>query len=128
MKNHQDIKNQGLYHPLYEHDACGVGFLANIHGQKTHTIIEQAIEVLINLLHRGALGADESTGDGAGLLFQLPDEFFRTYWGNNNLHLPQSGHYGAGMVFLPKEKKTKVFISIKIIKKLKSYYIHIVAF
>jgi len=91
----------GLYDPRYEHDACGVGFLANIHGQKSHAIVEQGIEILKNLLHRGALGADQNTGDGAGILFQIPDKFFRAEAERLGLVLPSKGPYGVGMFFMP---------------------------
>jgi glutamate synthase domain-containing protein 2/glutamate synthase domain-containing protein 1/glutamate synthase domain-containing protein 3 len=95
------IPAQGLYDPRNEHDACGVGFVANISGQKTHAIIESAIEVLKNLLHRGAIGADRNTGDGAGLLFQIPDKFFRKRCDELRIELPGNGEYGVGMVFMP---------------------------
>ena len=67
----------GLYDPRYEHDSCGVGFVVNIKGQKSHTIVQQALQVVINLLHRGACGCEVNSGDGAGILLQLPDRFFR---------------------------------------------------
>ncbi len=88
----------GLYDPRFEHDACGVGFIANINGEKTHSIIENSIRALINLEHRGAVGGDMKTGDGAGILLQLPDEFFRAQL---EFELPPAGRYGAGMFFLP---------------------------
>jgi glutamate synthase (NADPH/NADH) large chain len=94
---------QGLYSPEYEHDACGVGFVANIDGAPSHSIIERGIEVLKNLMHRGALGADMQTGDGAGLLFQLPDEFLRRECGSLGFELPLPGAYGVGMLFLPQD-------------------------
>ncbi|NQU40221.1 MAG: glutamate synthase large subunit [Lentisphaerae bacterium] len=100
---------QGLYSPEYEHDACGVGFLANVNGKPTHAIIERGIEVLKNLLHRGATGADTSTGDGAGLLFQLPDKFFRRMAPSlMSDPLPPAGAYGVGMFFLPRDEKLRV--------------------
>ena len=94
---------QGLYDPTNEHDACGVGFVAHIKGFKSHEIVEQGLEVLNNLTHRGATGFDPLLGDGAGILLQIPDEFYR---GKDQLQfeLPNPGHYGVGMVFLPKEK------------------------
>ena len=67
---------QGMYNPAHEHDACGIGFVANIRGEKSHAIIEQGIQVLINLTHRGACGCDPETGDGAGVLIQIPHKFF----------------------------------------------------
>ncbi|NCC49970.1 MAG: glutamate synthase large subunit [Spartobacteria bacterium] len=93
---------QGLYDPMNEHDACGVGFLANIYGEQTHAIIDQGIEVLQKLLHRGATGADSHTGDGAGLLFQLPDEFFRKVCPPLDITLPDAGKYGVAMLFMPR--------------------------
>ena len=99
---------QGLYSPQYEHDACGVGFLANVDGTPTHAIIERGMEVLKNLLHRGATGADTNTGDGAGLLFQLPDKFFRRIAPELMFELPPAGQYGVGMFFLPRDEKLRV--------------------
>ncbi len=94
---------QGLYDPRQEHDACGVGFVANVTGEKSHKIIEQGIEVLINLGHRGARGADPRTGDGAGILIQMPHEFFQREVLQHDISLPHRGEYGVGMVFLPQE-------------------------
>ena len=91
---------QGLYNPRNEHDACGIGFVANIKGNATHKIVEQGVEVLVNLTHRGACGCDPETGDGAGLLVQLPHEFFRKEAQSGGFALPAPGEYGAGMVFL----------------------------
>jgi glutamate synthase (NADPH/NADH) large chain len=88
----------GLYDPANEHDACGVGFVADIKGRKSHRIIEQGLEILKNLTHRGAVGADPLAGDGAGLLMQMPDKFLREVSG---VELPAEGEYGVGMVFLP---------------------------
>ena len=90
----------GLYSPAFEHDACGVGFLVNIRGERTHAIVERGIEVLKNLLHRGATGADKLTGDGAGLLFQIPDTFCRKHADAGGIRLPAHGAYGVGMLFL----------------------------
>ena len=98
---------QGLYDPRNEHDACGVGFLVNIRGEKSHRIIEQGIMVLKNLLHRGATGADPETGDGAGLMFQIPDAFFRKVCGPLGIELPAAGEYGAGMFFLPRDQERR---------------------
>lgn len=95
------INGQSLYDSQYEHDACGVGFLANINGEKNHGIVEQGIEILKNLLHRGATGADVNTGDGAGLLLQLPDKFFQKEAATLNIELPECNNYGIGMLFLP---------------------------
>ncbi|NOY76169.1 MAG: glutamate synthase large subunit [Kiritimatiellaeota bacterium] len=93
--------NQALYDFNNEHDACGVGFLANINGEKTHSIVQKGVEVLRRLLHRGATGNDPDTGDGAGILLQLPDGFFRTS-AELTFDLPEPGRYGVGMTFLPK--------------------------
>src|SRR5580704_4496979 len=94
---------QGLYHPSHEHDACGIGFVAHIKGQKTHDIIEKGIQVLINLTHRGACGCDPETGDGAGILIQIPHTFFAREARRLGFTLPAPGEYGVGMVFLPVE-------------------------
>ena len=91
---------QGLYDPSNEHDNCGVGFIANIKGQKSHSIIKQGIEILCNLTHRGAVGADPLDGDGAGLMIQMPDDFYRQVC---DFTLPAAGEYGAGIVFLPRD-------------------------
>ncbi len=91
---------QGLYDPRNEHDACGVGFVADIEGRKSHTIIEQGLEILDRLTHRGAVGADPLAGDGAGLLMQMPDQFLREEVG---FDLPAEGDYGVGMLFLPQD-------------------------
>ena len=96
-------KKQGLYDPAYEHDACGIGFVVNIEGIRSHRIIEQALTVLENLAHRGGAGSEDNTGDGAGLLMQLPDKFFRRTCPYLGIHLPQAGQYGVGMVFLPRQ-------------------------
>ncbi len=94
----------GLYDPEFEHDACGVGFVASINRQKSHTIIEKALNVLHNLAHRGACGCDPETGDGAGILLQLPHEFFKSAMAENGINLPDAGHYGVGMIFLPQDE------------------------
>ncbi len=93
---------QGLYDPRYEHDACGVGFIAHIKGQKSHHIVRQGLEILKNLTHRGAVGADPLAGDGAGMLLQLPDAFFRAQAAGLNISLPAEGYYAVGMIFLPR--------------------------
>ena len=99
---------QGLYDPRHEHDACGIGFVANIKGKKSHAIIEQGIQVLINLTHRGACGCDPETGDGAGLTIQIPHKFFARECGKLGFTLPNAGEYGVGMVFLPVEKMPRL--------------------
>ena len=105
MKNTNFPAKQGLYDPGNEHDSCGVGFVANIDGTKSHQIIERGIEVLQKLLHRGATGGDEQTGDGAGMLVHIPDPFFRRECKSLGVALPAAGQYGVGMVFMPQDKK-----------------------
>ncbi|HEY2933314.1 MAG TPA: glutamate synthase large subunit [Acidobacteriota bacterium] len=95
---------QGLYDPWFEHDACGVGFVVNIKGVKSHTIIRQALQVLINLVHRGACGCEVNTGDGAGILMQVPDRFLRRECARLDIPLPPSKDYGVGFVFLPRDQ------------------------
>ena len=99
---------QGLYHPGQEHDACGMGFVASIKGHKSHDIIEKGIQILINLTHRGACGCDAETGDGAGLLIQIPHQFFARETPRFGFTLPPAGEYGAGMVFLPVERHQRL--------------------
>lgn len=96
-------QRQGLYDPYFEHDACGVGFVVNIKGEKSHDIILKGLKVLENLTHRGACGCDPLTGDGAGMLLQIPDEFFREECRDLRIALPEPGEYGVGMVFLPRD-------------------------
>lgn len=98
------MKAQGLYNPQNEHDACGVGFVLNMNGNREHGIVEKGVKVLCNLLHRGATGADVNTGDGAGLLVQIPDNFFKK---SLKMNLPELGHYGVGMLFLPQNEKKR---------------------
>jgi glutamate synthase (ferredoxin) len=95
---------QGLYDPRHEHDACGVGFVVSIKGEKSHAIVRRALQVLINLLHRGACGCEPNTGDGAGILLQTPDRFLRKAAGALGIALPAAGDYGAGLVFLPHDR------------------------
>jgi glutamate synthase (NADPH) large chain len=92
---------QGLYDPRYEHDACGVGFIAHIKGTRSHGVVEQGLQLLMNLLHRGASGCEANTGDGAGILIQMPDRFFREEAARLGFTLPVERAYGAGLVFLP---------------------------
>ena len=94
---------QGLYDPQFEHEACGVGFVADIKGRKSHTIIQQALQVLMNLNHRGACGCEANTGDGAGILIQPPHEFLKLVAREGRVSLPGAGEYGVGMVFLPQD-------------------------
>jgi glutamate synthase (NADPH/NADH) large chain len=94
---------QGLYDPAHEHDACGVGFVVSIKGVRSHGIVRQALQVLCNLLHRGACGCEVNTGDGAGILLQIPDRFLRGRCAALGITLPAAGDYGAGLVFLPRD-------------------------
>ncbi len=96
-------KAQGLYNPDYEHDACGIGFVVNMQGKKSHQIVKQALMVLDNLTHRGASGCEPNTGDGAGILIQIPHSFFKKIEPQLGFTLPKEGDYGVGMVFLTKE-------------------------
>ncbi|MEY3514182.1 MAG: Ferredoxin-dependent glutamate synthase 1, partial [Pseudomonadota bacterium] len=102
------LQHQGLYDPSNEHDACGVGFVAHIKGQKSHAIVGQALKILENLDHRGAVGADALMGDGAGILIQIPDALFREDMAKVGVTLPAFGEYGVGMVFLPKEHASRL--------------------
>ena len=97
------LKKEGLYDPRYEHDACGVGFVANIKGERSHAIVQKGLEVLQNLTHRGACGCDPLTGDGAGMLMQIPHEFFAREVKTLRFELPKPGDYGVAMVFLPRD-------------------------
>ncbi len=100
---------QGLYDPAYEHDSCGVGFVVQVNGEKSQHIVKQGLTVLNNLSHRGAQGADPKTGDGAGVLIQLPDVFFRQELARQGVSLPGLGQYATGMVFLPQDEKDRAF-------------------
>lgn len=95
----------GLYHPAFEHDSCGVGFVANIDGRKTHEIVVQGLEVLERLAHRGACGCDPNTGDGAGIMLQMPDEFLRNVTDNLPFDLPAYGNYAVANVFFDQDQK-----------------------
>ena len=98
---------QSLYDPRHEHDACGVGFVVDIKGRRSHTIVRQALSVLINLLHRGACGCEANTGDGAGILLQVPDKFLRRECERLGFPLPAPGDYGCGLVFLPRDSEQR---------------------
>jgi len=118
MKYNHVPKKQGLYDPHFEHDSCGVGFVCDIRGRMSHAIIQQGLEVLRRLSHRGATGADPKTGDGAGILIQIPHEFFAQVCAKEKIDLPTQGTYGTGLVFLPPDPKERQFckdIFLKII-------------
>ena len=104
----EHLTKNGLYAGGQEHDACGVGFVANIKGKKSHDIVKNALQILQNLDHRGAVGADKLMGDGAGILIQLPDALYRDDMAKQGVTLPQAGEYGVGMIFLPKEHASRL--------------------
>ena len=109
MKTHLAVKmilkKVGLYDPSYEHDACGIGAIAQIKGIKTHKTIIDALNILIHLEHRGGTGAEDNSGDGAGILFQIPDKFFRGE--KLDFELPKLGSYGVGQLFLSKNEEIR---------------------
>jgi len=102
------LQEHGLYSNANEHDACGVGFVAHIRGEKSHSIVKNALKILENLDHRGAVGADKLMGDGAGILIQLPDALYREEMAAQGVTLPPPGEYGVGMIFLPKEHASRL--------------------
>lgn len=106
-------KQQGLYDPIYEKDACGVGLLVNIHGVKSHQLVEKGLQVLENMVHRGAEGADAKTGDGAGIMVQIPHEFILL----QGIAVPEKGRYGSGLVFLPKNDEESQQLIFDIIER-----------
>ena len=111
------INKKDLYLPQFEHDSCGVGFVADIKGRKSHKTIEDALKVLVQMNHRGATGAEENTGDGAGILTQLPHKFFQNECEKLRVILPEPGFYAVGMVFLPTEKADRDFCE-KVLEKI----------
>src|SRR6185503_8148940 len=110
----------GLYSPAHEHDACGVGFVAHIKGQKAHHIITQGLKILENLDHRGAVGADKLMGDGAGILIQIPDDYYRSEMAAQGVELPPPGEYGVGMIFLPKEHASRLACEQELARAVKA--------
>ncbi|HEX6414494.1 MAG TPA: glutamate synthase-related protein [Burkholderiales bacterium] len=108
-----------LYHPAHEHDACGVGFVAHIKGRKSHAIVEQGLGVLKNLSHRGAVGWDPKLSDGAGILIQIPDRFYREEMAKLGVKLPPAGQYGVGMVFLPRDPASRIACEYEIERAIK---------
>ncbi len=102
-------EKQGLYDPQMEHDNCGVGFIAHMKGIKSHAVIQKGLEILINLTHRGAVGADPETGDGAGILLQIPHAFLQKETSKAGIVLPEAGAYAVGMIFLPQEPNARLF-------------------
>ena len=113
MESHQQqvveqAASLGLYSAANEHDACGVGFVAHIKGKRSHALVQQALLILHNLDHRGAVGADPLCGDGAGILIQLPDALYREELAAQGITLPPPGEYGVGMIFLPREHASRL--------------------
>jgi len=108
LVGHTQPAAQGMYDPTNEHDACGVGFVAHIKGKKSHEIVLQGLKILENIDHRGAVGADPLMGDGAGVLIQIPDAFYREEMAKQGVTLPPAGEYGVGMIFLPKEHASRL--------------------
>ncbi|RFC39993.1 MAG: glutamate synthase (NADPH/NADH) large chain [Candidatus Nitrotoga sp. CP45] len=109
---------QGLYDPRHEHDACGVGFVAHIKGKQSHDMICQGLQILTNLTHRGAVGADPLAGDGAGILIQIPDAFLRKSCAAQSMSLPTAGKYGVGMLFLPRDAAARAACEQVIVDKI----------
>src|SRR6266436_1170735 len=111
---------EGLYDPSLEKDSCGVGFIANIKGKKSHEIVSDALSILCNLEHRGAVGADPRAGDGAGILVQIPHAFFSRKAGEIGFALPQPGEYAIGALFMPRDTAWRKVIKSIITEKLKA--------
>jgi glutamate synthase (ferredoxin) len=106
--NHADLPSpQGLYDPRHEHDSCGVGFVVDLKARKSHDLIQKALRILVNMEHRGACGCEKNTGDGAGILIQMPHCFFEKECARADIRLPAPGDYGAGLVFLPKDESDR---------------------
>lgn len=116
----QTDSHQGLYRPEFEHDSCGTGFITNINGHKEHRIVSDALTMLENMEHRGACGCDPESGDGAGILIQLPHELLMEECSNLEISLPEPGDYGVGMIFFPKDSTLKKPAVPLLIKRLKS--------
>ena len=108
MHNDYTPQKQGMYDPQFEHDSCGVGFVCNINGKASNEIVRQGLRILVNLSHRGATGADPLTGDGAGILIQIPHRFFSETMKAHGVALPERGSYGSGLVFLPTDDTERV--------------------
>src|SRR5262245_9446540 len=100
-------EKQGLYDPQFEHDSCGVGFVVDMYGRKSNAIVRKALQVLINLQHRGAKGCEANTGDGAGILLQIPHAFLKREALKAGVTLPDPGEYGVGMVCLPRDSEAR---------------------
>jgi glutamate synthase domain-containing protein 2/glutamate synthase domain-containing protein 1/glutamate synthase domain-containing protein 3 len=114
-------KQYGLYDQRFEHDSCGVGFVCDVKGKRSKKIVAQGLEVLRSLAHRGATGADPKTGDGAGILIQIPDAFFRKIAKKENFSFPAAGEYGTGLIFLPTDPKERQFCKQALAKSIKKF-------
>jgi glutamate synthase domain-containing protein 1 len=101
------ISREGLYEPAYEHDACGIGFVCNIDGRASHEIVRNGVRILVNLTHRGACGCDVETGDGCGIMLQLPHRLLAEEAAKRGFDLPAPGMYGVGMMFLPRDRESR---------------------
>jgi len=115
-----DLAEHGLYRAAQEKDACGLGFVAHIKGQKAHHIVQQGLKILENLDHRGAVGADKLMGDGAGILIQIPDDYYRAEMLKQGIELPPPGEYGVGMIFLPKEHASRLACEQELARAVKA--------
>jgi glutamate synthase (NADPH/NADH) large chain len=120
----QAESQQGLYRPEFEHDSCGTGFITNINGHKSYQIIDDALTMLENMEHRGACGCDPESGDGAGILIQLPHEFFMEECSDLEISLPEPGEYGVGMIFFPKESSLKKACKVVIDNAIEKLGLH----
>src|ERR1700744_3330190 len=107
---------QGLYDPQFEHDACGLGFVVNMKGKKSHQLVSDALKILVCLDHRGAVGAEANTGDGAGILIQVPHDFFTAEAARLGFKLPAAGQYGVGQMFLPRDLKERDAVKKEVAK------------
>jgi glutamate synthase (NADPH/NADH) large chain len=106
-------QKQGLYHPSFEHDSCGIGFVANLNNQKSFTYIQNALDMLVNMEHRGGCGCEPETGDGAGILLQIPHEFYAKECDKLGFNLPGFREYGVAMTFFPERRKIKINNKVK---------------
>ncbi|MFH1878138.1 MAG: glutamate synthase large subunit [Candidatus Omnitrophota bacterium] len=111
MKFNHLPEKQGLYDPAFEHDSCGVGFVCHIKGERSHEVVLNSIKVLEHMSHRGAVGADPETGDGAGILMGIPHEYYKEVCSSSGINLPEAGKYGTGIVFMPRSAEDRAWIS-----------------
>src|SRR5262245_779771 len=109
MSHHINPPRQGLYDPAHEHDACGVGFVVDLKAVRSHDLVEKAVRILLNLEHRGACGCEKNTGDGAGILLQVPHKLLLRECDKLGFKLPAPGHYGVGFVFLPRDPSDREY-------------------